>query len=173
MNGTTTFGHVPMTDVAATLRAAAAQASGLYHRLVLLVGHPGAGKTAALGELARSANLPVVNLNLALSRALLDVPRAQRRLAVPRLLGGIVESLTGEAVLLDNIEIVFAPELQLDPLKALQQLSRNRTIVAAWNGRAEGDRLLYAEPSHSEFRDYPVRGLMIVTLPARLGAAMA
>ena len=40
-------------------------------------------------------------------------------------------------VLLDHIEVIFAPEQQLDPLEALRQLSRNRTIVAAW-ARHEG-----------------------------------
>ncbi len=173
MNGGATSGQESMSATAESLRTAAAQASGLYHRLVLLVGASGCGKTAVLGEFARSVGVPLVNLNLELSRALLDIPRAQRHLAISRLLSSVVEPLPGEVALLDNIEILFAPELQLDPLKAIQQLSRNRTIVAAWNGLVAADRLLYAEPSHLEFRDYPVRDLMIVTLPARHGPAMA
>jgi stage III sporulation protein SpoIIIAA len=39
-------------------------ASTLYYRLVLLVGKPRSGKTAALREFAAIQNFPVVNLNL-------------------------------------------------------------------------------------------------------------
>jgi hypothetical protein len=159
----------PVTE----LREVIGQAGGLYHRLVLLVGPPGSGKTGALRRYAGVYGASLVNVNLELSRALLDIPRTQRAIIGQRLLGQIVGAHAGEIVLLDNIEILFAPEMKLDPLKALQQLSRNRTIVAAWSGRVEGDRLLYAEPSHPEFRDYPARGLMVVTPPARHGAAMA
>ena len=51
-----------------------------------------------------------------------------------------------EVVLLDNIELLFATELAQDPLRLLQSLSRNRTIVAAWPGNFDGGALTYAEP---------------------------
>jgi hypothetical protein len=39
-------------------------------------------------------------------------------------------------VLLDNIELLFDVHLKQDPLRLLQGLSRNKTVVATWNGCA-------------------------------------
>ena len=72
----------------------------------------------------------MINVNLDMSRALLEVPRAQRGATAPRLLKEIVEVTAGDAVVLDNIEILFAPDLKLDPLRALRRLSPDRTLVA-------------------------------------------
>ena len=138
------------------------QVTALYNRLALVVGPLGAGKTVALRGFAEFRGTPVINVNLEMSRALLEVPRAQRSVTAPRVLKELVEATPGDTVDLDNIEILFAPDLKLDPLRALRQLSRDRTLVASWNGRVEGDRLLYAEPSHPEYRDYPAQGLTLV-----------
>jgi hypothetical protein len=59
-----------------------------------------------------------------------------------------------DVVILDNIEILFDPALQQDPLRCLQGVSRNRTIVASWNGSARDRMLSYAEPGHREYRRY-------------------
>jgi len=58
-------------------------------------------------------------------------------------------------VLLDNIEILFDVHLKQDPLRLLQGLSRNKTVVVAWPGRVLNDTLIYAEPEHPEYRRYP------------------
>ncbi|MEN6474686.1 MAG: BREX-3 system P-loop-containing protein BrxF, partial [Syntrophaceae bacterium] len=52
-------------------------------------------------------------------------------------------------VLLDNIEILFDVSLKQDPLRLLQGLSRNTTLVAAWSGeiRAEGQGLGTESPT--------------------------
>src|SRR5713101_3140547 len=109
-------------------------AAGLYNRLLLVVAPSGAGKTPALCEVAESTGYPVINLNLELSRQLLGLTERQRCLQVPALLDEIIQARPGEGVVLDNIEILFDVQLKQDPLRCLQGLSRNRTVVAAWNG---------------------------------------
>ncbi len=138
------------------------QAAGLYHRLVLVVAPAGAGKTWALQEVVRNRGTTVVNVNLELSRRMLDLTVRQRALQVPRLLDEIVSQAAGEPVFLDNIEILFDVSLQQDPLRLLQGISRNRTIVAAWNGSVQNDWLVYAAPDHPECRRYPVKDLVLV-----------
>ena len=54
------------------------QAGNHYHRLVLVVGAAGAGKTNALREAATHAAAPLVNVNLEISRHLLDLTERQR-----------------------------------------------------------------------------------------------
>ena len=131
-----------------------AEAAGLYHRLVLVVGPARSGKTGALRDLAATNGWPLVNVNLRLSERLLDLTQKQRALRAPRLLGDIVNAAEGDVVLLDNIELLFGPELAQDPLRLLQGLSRNRTVVASWCGEFDGGTLTYAEPGHPEARRY-------------------
>ena len=138
-------------------------AGNLYHRLVLVVGPGRSGKTATLRAVAAHAGTPVLNLNLELSRRLLDLTARQRLLAVPRVLDDLV-GRERPLVLLDNTELLFDPTLKQDPLALLQRASRNRTIVAAWNGSLDNGFLSYAEPDHPEYRRYRSDGLMTVTL---------
>ena len=143
-------------------------AAALYNRLLLVVAPSGAGKTPALHEVAKRTGYPLVNLNLELSRLLLDLTERQRCLQVPALLDDIVQGHPGEGVVLDNIEILFDVRLQQDGLRCLQGLSRNRTVVAAWNGTCASvdgrqPMLTYAEPDHPEYRRYPARDLLVVS----------
>jgi len=117
------------------------EARELYHRLILMVGPAGSGKTSALQEVSTSTSAPLINVNLKLSRRMLDLTERQRTLQLLRLLGEIVGVAAGELVLLDNIEILFDVHLKQDPLRLLQGLSRNKTIVAAWNGSIVDDHM--------------------------------
>lgn len=124
------------------------QAAGLYHRLVMLVAPAGSGKTAVLQNVHDRTAAPLVNVNLELSRRMLDLTSNQRAMKLSRLLAEIVGESAGDVVLLDNIELLFDVSLKQDPLRLLQELSRNRTVVAAWNGeiKTEGQGL---SPEHT------------------------
>ena len=139
------------------------QAAELYHRLVILVAPAGAGKTAALRDVHARASAPLVNVNLELSRRMLDLTERQRALYLPRLLSEIVSASAADVILLDNVEMLFDVSLKQDPLRLLQGLSRNKTVVAAWSGSIEGEHMVYATPDHPEYRRYPIRDLCIIT----------
>lgn len=141
-------------------------AESLYHRLILVVGPEGKGKTSVLREVAKRIDAPLMNINLELSRRMLDLTERQRALQVQRLLDQIVAQPESDAILLDNIEILFDIELKQDPLRLLQGLSRSRTVVATWNGSIENDHLFYAEPHHPEYRRYPVSGFLVASTEA-------
>jgi len=134
---------------------------GLYHRLVLLVGATGSGKTGILRDIAEAFSSTVVNVNLTISSELLELTPRQRSLRLP----GILDQIADQAqppVVLDNLEILFDKDLHQDPLRLLQSISRNRAVVASWNGSVDSQRLFYAEPGHSEFRSYDLVDLLIV-----------
>ena len=139
------------------------QAAELYHRLVLLVAPAGSGKTAALRDVHERMAAPLVNVNLELSRRMLDLTERQRALQLPRLLAEIVGASAAEVILLDNIEVLFDVSLKQDPLRLLQGLSRNKTVIAAWGGSIDGEHMVYATPDHPEYRRYPLRDFLVVT----------
>lgn len=139
------------------------QAAELYHRLMLVVAPAGAGKTTALTYVKECIGAPLVNVNLELSRRMLELTERQRALQLPRLLREIVDGAAIEVVLLDNLEILFDVSLQQDPLRLLQGLSRNKTVVAAWNGSIDKDHMTYAVPDHPEYRRYLVRDFLVAS----------
>ena len=152
----------PEEEVIEKIREAGSQ----YHRLVLVVGAAGAGKTAALREVAERIGAPLVNVNLDLSRRMFDLVERQRPPKVRRLLDRIVAERGSDVVLLDNIEILFDAALRQHPLRLLQDLSRSRVVVASWNGSVEGDHVRYAAPGHPEYRRYPLDGILAVDTEA-------
>lgn len=136
------------------LHDAIEQASNQYFRLVILAGLPGSGKTAALQSIGERLGCQVINVNLELSKRMLELTRTQRSRQVERLLKEVISAAPGEVVLMDNLEILFDPGLELEPLRLLQVSSRNRTVVASWSGSYVDGTLTYAEPAHPEFVQY-------------------
>ncbi|MBU4174456.1 MAG: BREX-3 system P-loop-containing protein BrxF [Actinobacteria bacterium] len=139
------------------------QTAELYHRLILVIALAGAGKTTALLDVRDRMGAPLVNVNLEISRRMLDLTERQRALRLPRLLREIVDNGDDEMILLDNIEVMFDVGLKQDPLRLLQGLSRNKTVVAAWNGSIVDGSLTYAAPAHPEYRRYPVRDFLVAS----------
>ena len=146
------------------------QAATLYYRLVLVVGPSGAGKTPALRAVGGRTGAPLTNVSLALSRRMLNLTSRQRTLRLPPLLREIVQNAVEPQVtaLLDNTEILFCADLAQDPLRLLQGLSRNSTVVAAWNGTIADGVLRYATPGHAEHKRYRVDEFLAVSLQAEL-----
>ena len=147
--------------VHAKIRQSLQAAEGLYHRLVLLVGETGSGKTGVLRGVAEELETSVININLALAGELLELTAKQRSLRLPDILDRIA-TRDRSPVVLDNLEILFDKDLKQDPLRLLQSLSRNRTVLASWNGIVNCGRLLYAEAGHPEYRSYESIDALIV-----------
>ncbi len=133
-----------------------------YHRLLLIVGPIGSGKTPLLKALCQQQHVPYLNVNLALSQRLLDLTDKERPLRVRRLLADVIDEQAADVIALDNLELLFDPTLHQDPLACLQGLSRNKTLVAAWGGNYESGVLTYAEPGHPEYRRYDRPEALIV-----------
>lgn len=142
------------------------QVAELYYRLILVVAPVGAGKTIDLQNISEQMGIPLININLELSRRMLDLTERQRTLQIPRLLSEIVNGADSSTVLLDNTEILFDVTLQQDPLRLLQGLSRCKTVVASWNGNIDNDYLKYAIPGHPEYRRYRIQDFLVVSLDA-------
>jgi len=150
----------------AKLEEAIAQAASQYYHLIIVAGAPGSGKTSMIQGLASAHGYPIINVNLELSKRLLDLTRVQRSRQAEKLLKDVIASVGGELVILDNIELLFDTALELEPLRLLQVASRNRTIVATWNGTFSNNTLAYAEPGHPEFAQF--KQVEAIVVPASI-----
>jgi ABC-type uncharacterized transport system ATPase component len=134
----------------------------VYNRLVVVVGPAGSGKTTALLEVEKRTDAPRSNVNLELSRCLLELTEQQRPLHVQQVLRDLLAQANREVVLLDNIELLFDVSLKQDPFRLLQGLSRARTLAVAWPGTLHSGRLLYASPGHPEYKEYQPEGAILI-----------
>lgn len=134
------------------------------YKLVLLTGSRDA-RVAAEKTQRAVPGCVVLNLGLALSQRLLDIPSQQRPAQAPIVLADVLAGQ--EPVALHDIELLFEPALQLDPLRALKTASKSRVLLALWPGAFEGGNLTYAEPGHPEYKQYRPADLTdILVFPA-------
>jgi hypothetical protein len=110
------------------------------------------------------SNAPVLPVGAHISQRLLEFTERQQVLQLPTILEEAVAGLPPEMTLLDNTELLFSPVLKQDPLRLLQRIARNRTVVASWVGSVIAGHLIYAAPGRPEFRRYPIEDLLIVAL---------
>lgn len=132
------------------------QLSSRYHRLLLVCGE---GRDVVLKAIAAEREIPTVNLNLELSEALLEIPLNKRRRRVGELVEKILASYDHELVYLNHIELLFHPSLMQNPLRLLEKISRNRSIILSWPGELKNNSLIYAKPSHAEYCSFPASGV--------------
>jgi hypothetical protein len=151
-------------DMAYELLDLIRQARMLYHRLVLIVGPVGSGKTTLLRDAKDTLCSPLINVSLELSIRMINLTAEQRKLEVGRILAEVVSFTGTDIVLMDNLEVLFDPKLEQDPLRLLQGLARNRTIVAAWNGSITDGQLTYAKPQHPEYKKQGIQDFLFLDL---------
>ena len=119
-------------------------------QLVLVVGKPGSGKSKILRELAGMRGWDYVECLTLVTEELLElVPKARPQQALA-IMAKILAELNAEVVLLDGIQVFFAPVLHLDPLLLLRQLSKRQTIIAAWPGEYDGENLLFRQTGQEQ-----------------------
>jgi len=139
-----------------------AQASDQYYRLVIVVSQADQARPT-IEELRQRTMAPLLNINLEVSRLMLDMTERQRTLQLPRLLDEVISKASGDLVILKNFELLFDISLKQDPLRLLQRISRNRTVVAFCRGTVEKGYFTYAVPDHPEYRRYSIKDVIIVS----------
>lgn len=133
-------------------------------RLVLLVGRPGSGKSKLLRELSTIRGWQYVNCRTFLTEEVLEMVPKVRAQEAPGIINKSLEALKAEVIVLDDMQVLFAPVLQVDPLQLLRQLGRKFTIVAAWPGEFDGQSLKIAANGQPTPRIYDAKGLTIIQI---------
>ncbi|MCM8625487.1 BREX-3 system P-loop-containing protein BrxF [Accumulibacter sp.] len=139
----------------------ATDVGALHCKLILLVGAPGAGKTALLIAFGKRVAAEPINVGAELGRRLAAIPQRQRHLQTNTILRELADQhAVGDLLLLDNIELLFDRTLQLDPLDLLKRHAHARRVVAVWPGELRDGRLIYTEMGHPEHQDYGIEALV-------------
>jgi len=137
----------------------------LNSKLILLVGPSSSGKTQLLRQLGDKLSIEPLNVGMELGRRLAATPNSKRGFSAGELLREIAErERTDDPLLLDNLELLFEPSLQINPLDLVRRLAHSKSVVAVWPGELRGDRLVYADMGHPEHRDYSRDGVVVLEI---------
>jgi hypothetical protein len=151
---------LPFPQLLDTIRST----KGAYHKLTIIAGPSGAGKTRLLAQVATDLQLPCINLSLLLSQRLLSQTRRQRALRAEEVAIEVIDEHIQAGLCLDDTELLFDSTLSLNPLTFLQDISRNRLIVASWNGVLAVGQLRFGSAGHPDFFSQAVSGYPVVTV---------
>ena len=133
-------------------------------RLVLLVGRPGSGKSKLLRELSTIRGWQYVNCRAFLTEELLEMVPKVRAQEASGIIAKALDALKADVIELDDMQVLFAPVLQVDPLQLLKHLGRKFTVVAAWPGEFDGVSLKVAAAGQVEPRVYDAKDLTIIQI---------
>ena len=134
-------------------------------KLILLVGPGRSGKTRLLRQLGGKLKIEPLNIGMELGRRLAATPNKKRAFLSAELLREIADKEhTADPLLLDNLELLFEPSLQINPLELIKRLAHSKRVVAVWPGELRGAHLVYADMSHPEHRDYSLEGVVVLEI---------
>lgn len=138
------------------------------HKLVILLGVFGAGKTKVLKKTAEQAGV-YLNLNLELSERLLKLPKTVMNdgVTVPNLIDEICDvfSPSRETLFVDNIELLFSPELgKINPVDTFKRISRQRPVVIAIPAYREGSMAVYSTPNSKDYFPIPLEEFVTIEI---------
>ena len=104
---------------------------------------------------------PVMSIGTVLGAALLDLDPARRPEKVFPVLSRVVAEHKPGLVLCVDADILFEPDLRLDALRLLRELSRTAPLVVTWAGGYAAGVLTYAtaDPPHAHYRAWRDPGL--------------
>ena len=152
-----------MCGIADTVINSLVQVGNNFSKLLMLVGPAFSGKTQCLKEVSERINIPYINLGVELSKKLIELSVKQQVLMVSGLTKEIVNNIHSDVALVDNIEILFNPDLKIDPVRLLLNCSRNKTLVAAFSGKQIDDSIIYAELHHPEYVKFKIEDYEVIS----------
>lgn len=136
-------------------------AKNQYHKLVMLVEENEKKRNLLISDFAKYCGVDAMNLNLHLSTRLLEKSAKERVSALLEELRDLIDT-DAPLVILNHCEVLFDKSLKNNPLKLLENISRNRTMLVAWPGSYRNGNLIYATPGHPEHRCYINPEIIIV-----------
>jgi ABC-type phosphate/phosphonate transport system ATPase subunit len=139
------------------------------HKLVILLGVFGSGKTKILKRIEVESDAVYVNLNLELSERFLQLPASKvgDGVTVHAIIGDICDQFSqgGKTVLIDNVELLFSPELsKINPVDTFKRMSRERPVVLALPAVRQGNLAIYSTPNSADYFTIPLEDFVVIEI---------
>lgn len=137
------------------------------HKLVILLGVFGSGKTKILKRIEAESDAVYVNLNLELSERFLQMPASKvgDGITAPALIDSICDQFSqgGKTLLIDNVELLFSPELsKINPVDTFKRMSRERPVVLALPAVRQGNHAIYSTPNSADYFPIPLEDFVVI-----------
>lgn len=139
------------------------------HKLILVLGGFGAGKTELLRATAVATEGAYLNLNLALTERLRQLPRSRYAdgVTVHAEIDRLCDELSqhGRPLFIDNVELLFSPELgKVNPIDTFKRISRQRPVVLALPARRDGAYAKYSAIGRADYLRMEIGDYIIIDL---------
>ena len=138
--------------------------TGTRGGLLVVVHEDPARVNALVHEEAEERGWPFVSLNADLAPALLDVRPADRSRATDAFMRTQLGDGGNSPMVISEIDLLFTPELGIDPLRLLTTAGQQCPIVVGWPGTWDGRILTYAIPEHGHYRHWQSPAATVRTL---------
>lgn len=92
-------------------------------------------------------NCDYINVSLEVSKKLLECDKY-----TDYNFDSLLENRESKIIILDDIEILFLPMLNIDIQKYFEKHSRNKVLIIKWPGKYESGELTYAKLGHPEYK---------------------
>ena len=112
-------------------------------------------------ELQRDG-LGCLNIGKELSAALRPVSVKERSSFSQKWLLESLRRFSNGPVICTNIDLLFDPNLELDPLTLFRQAARYMRMIVLWPGEISGKSLFYAIPEHHHFRSWEISNALLL-----------
>lgn len=109
----------------------------------------------------QEASFQCLNLNLELSKKILDKVDKTRPQNISFLVHEIIEEIEGP-VLLTNYEMLFDPRYQLDIIRLFVDLARNKQLAVKCNAYLDGNYFQFSEPDYDDYHRYDLGRYAVV-----------
>jgi len=122
------------------------QMENQWHKILFLCNDTGLERQLKKLE----QRIEVLNLNRMLSELLINIPKKKYPLYVEEILQNFLNDQS-KLYLLQHIEILFDPVLQINPVRLLENISKRNRLIIKWPGKYTNGILIYAESGHPEY----------------------
>lgn len=110
----------------------------------------------------RFKDFAYLSLGEALSLVLLKYEKTDRKNRVIKELDKIFRNLNSKKVIVDDIDMLFNPEYNIDILGYFIQSARNRKLIIIWPGEYTSDSLIYASPGCKDYKKYLIKNYNVI-----------
>ena len=118
------------------------------HKLLLIIGTPGSGKSKIIREYSQETGIPILDLDKIFCNTATDQLMNEMK--------NFLSTYHQKALLLDNKKILYAKNSTSDLLAFLKEISESIPVVATWNGKIEDGQVFHFRKDSPEDLIYSV-----------------